>query len=128
MTTKEERAIRVRLIAVELAECRTPGDIEESYAAEWGLSGRQVRRYIQSARQMMREAAKADDADWFAQHTAHRQLVARRALEDGDYHASLAAMKDLARLQQMYAQDKAADAVARLASDQVVQLLKGLGE
>jgi len=122
----EAIARRVREVAEDLATGLATVEIEANRAEVWNCSTRTIRRYLESARALLAELRERTDADWIGLHFSHRLRIMREAIDAGEFNASLAAAKDLAKLQQLYASDKAANAVAMAASAQLVQLLEGL--
>jgi len=119
-------AQRVRDIMDDMALGLSTPEIKAKRAAEWSVSARTIDRYAKAARERLADLVSKDDGHWLARHVAFRLRVAREAMEAGEFTPALAAMKDLGRLQQLYAADKAHKRIAESASEQLIALLSGI--
>lgn len=96
----EERVSAVLKLRVAGAEF---DDIRQ-YAAEnqWGVSDRQLWRYVEKSDEAMAKALEKDRGKLLARHLMQRRLLYAKALETGDWRGALAALKDEADLQRLY--------------------------
>jgi hypothetical protein len=107
--TKAEVAKRVE----ETGEIRLAGagfaDIRR-YAAQngWGVSDRQLWRYIRAAGELMAKDFEEGRHKLLVRHLAQRRALYARALQIGDYRTALAVARDEAELQGLYSPRKVA--------------------
>ena len=91
-----------------------------TFAAEkgWGVSERQVGRYIAAADELLAERQDRRRRRVVGLHLARREALYACAVNAADYRTALAILSDLARLRGLYASDKDLKELARLATRQ----------
>jgi hypothetical protein len=95
----------------EVLHCRLNGaefhDLQ-SYAKEqgWGVSDRQLWRYVAQADALMQKTFDADRDKQFRRHVFQRRALYARAVQDGDYRTALAVARDEAQLLGLYPASK----------------------
>ena len=96
-----EEVLRIRLDGAELWDVR-------QYASEkgWGVSDRQLRRYIAAAAEMIAEAACVDRAALVSLHLAKRRALYARAVQAGELRTALSCAQDEAQLLGLYPAQK----------------------
>jgi len=74
----------------------------------WDVSGRQIRRYMDSAYAQLVEITGRDRKQLLGRHLAQRQALYARAVKGGDIRTALQALRDEANLQGLYPPTKIA--------------------
>jgi hypothetical protein len=74
------------------------------YASEkgWGVSDRQLERYIQESDKLLAASIEKDRPKLLALHLAQRRLLLNRTMETGDYNTALRVLQDQAKLEGLY--------------------------
>jgi hypothetical protein len=75
---------------------------------EWGVSDRQLERYIQQSDDLLAQALEPRREKRVNLHLAQRRLLHNKALEVGDYRTALAVLQDSAKLEGLYPDAKVA--------------------
>jgi hypothetical protein len=101
--TKAEVAERVEAVLRARLDGAQFHDIRQ-YAAEkeWGVSERQLWRYVAASDEMLAQRQERDRGKLFARHVAQRQALYARAVKSGNYRVALAAARDEAELLCLY--------------------------
>lgn len=126
VTVKEMRE-RIELLRRKLLTGIEPRALRLLAAAEFGLSARQARWYVQTATREIREAVQRDKDSWLAEHLAHRRDLRRRANESLDLRTELAAAESEAKLlgleppQELKHQFTAKDGAPRFPTELVIE-------
>lgn len=92
-----EEVLAIRLDGAQLHDIRR-------YASEngWGVSDRQLERYIEKADQVLVERRHKRWNRMKALHLARREALYARALQAADLRTALAVLQDMAKLQDLY--------------------------
>jgi hypothetical protein len=92
-----EEVLRIRLMGAEFWDIR-------QHASEngWGVSDRQLWRYVAQADEMLKESLERDREKLLNRHHAQRRALLARALEVSDLRTALAVVKDEAELLGLY--------------------------
>ena len=92
-----EEVLVIRLDGAQLHDIRR-------YASEnnWGVSDRQLERYIEKADRLLIERRQKKWGRMKAMHLARREALYAWALQAADYRTALAVLQDLAKLQDLY--------------------------
>ena len=95
--------LRLVLAGAEFADIR-------QYASDqdWQVSGRQVRRYMESAYGQLASAAKRDRDQLLGRHLMQRRALYARCLKGNDLRTALQVLRDEAALQGLYPPTKIA--------------------
>jgi len=98
-----EEILPLRLAGAAFVEIR-------QYAAEkgWGVSERQLWRYIRESDKLLAASVEKDRPKLLALHLAQRRLLLNKALEVGDYGTALRVLQDSAKLEALYPDAKVA--------------------
>lgn len=96
-----EEVLAIRLDGAQLHDIRR-------YASEngWGVSDRQLERYIEKADQLLVERRQRKWKRLTALHVARREALYARALQAADFRTALAVLQDMAKLQNLYMDEK----------------------
>ncbi len=96
-----EEVLAIRLDGAQLHDIRR-------YASEkqWGVSDRQLERYIEWADGLLVERRQKRWSRLRAMHLARREALYARALQAADYRTALAVLQDQAKLQDLYMDEK----------------------
>ncbi len=100
-------AFRLLLVGAEFADIR-------QYASEhdWGVSDRQVRRYVEMAHKRFAKASQRDRKQLLGRHLAQRRALYARAIKSGDLRSALQVLRDEAALEGLYPNGKPGQPVA----------------
>jgi hypothetical protein len=100
---KSKRSVRVDEVLKLLTVGAQQGDIKR-YADQhgWGISERQIRRYVSDAHEQFAKLARADREKLLGRHIAQRGSLYAKAVKDGDLRTALLIAKDEAKLQGLY--------------------------
>jgi hypothetical protein len=92
-----EELLSLRLAGAGFVEIR-------QYASEkgWGVSGRQLRRYIGKSDTLPAASLETNRPKLMALHLAQRRLLLNKSMEVGDYGTALRVLQDSAKLQDLY--------------------------
>ena len=94
-----EEILAIRLQGAEFTDIR-------QYASEqeppWNVSDRQLWRYIQAGDRILADTIEKDRTRLFNRHIAQRRALYAKAIQAGDFRASLAIVQDEATLQGLY--------------------------
>jgi len=103
-----EEVLVIRLDGAQLHDIRR-------YASEnnWGVSDRQLERYIEKADRLLIERRQKKWGRMKVMHLARREALYARALQAADYRTALAVLQDLAKLQEMYLDERELRTVQR---------------
>jgi hypothetical protein len=98
-----EAVLQIRLDGAQFHDIR-------QYASEktWGVSDRQLRRYVAASDRLLAARLEKDRDRLFARHVAQRQTLYARAVNAADYRTALAVARDEAELQGLYPPKKVA--------------------
>ena len=96
-----EEVLAIRLDGAQLHDIRR-------YASEneWGVSDRQLERYIEKADGLLVERRQRKRSRMFHLHIARRESLYARALQAADYRTALAVLQDEAKLQELYLDER----------------------
>ena len=96
-----EEVLAIRLDGAQLHDIRR-------YASEngWGVSDRQLERYIEKADRLLVARRQRKWGRMKALHVARREALYARALQAADYRTALAVLQDLAKLQELYLDER----------------------
>ncbi len=96
-----EEVLAIRIDGAQLHDIRR-------YASEkeWGVSDRQLERYIEKADRLLIERRQKKWGRMKAMHLARREALYARALQAADYRTALAVLQDLAKLQDLYMDER----------------------
>ena len=96
-----EEVLAIRLDGAQLHDIRR-------YASEngWGVSDRQLERYIEKADTLLVERRQRKWGRMRALHLARREALDARALQAADYRTALAVSQDMAKLQELHMDER----------------------
>lgn len=96
-----EEVLAIRLDGAQLHDIRR-------YASEngWGVSDRQLERYIEKADKLLIERRQKKWKRMKALHLARREALYARALQSADFRTALAVLQDMAKLEELYLSEK----------------------
>lgn len=101
ISQRVEEVLAIRIDGAQLHDIRR-------YASEngWGVSDRQLERYIEKADTLLVERRQRKVSRLRAMHIARRESLYARALQAADYRTALAVLQDEAKLQELYFDEK----------------------
>lgn len=113
VASRVDQIMRLRLHGAGWTDCIT-------YAQQqgWGVTDRQVGRYIAAADDLLVKRREVNRRRLLARHIAQRETLYQKALKAEDYRASLAILADLAKLQALYSASKDVKELVKLAAEQ----------
>lgn len=96
-----EEVLAIRLDGAQLPNIRR-------YASEngWGVSDRQLERYIEKADKLLVEHRQKKWSRMKALHLARRESLYARSLQAADYRTALAVLQDMAKLEELYLDER----------------------
>jgi hypothetical protein len=104
---------RLEEVRKRIATCRPRPRIEAELAAEWGVTTRQVRKYVALVYEQLREEAKETAAHRKDEVREQMYEVVRRCLDadntafgNADYRTAIRALENIAKLDGLYAPEK----------------------
>lgn len=99
---KRQRVEEVLTLRLNGAELHDIGDY--GVEKQWNVSDRTLRRYIDEADTLLLNVLQRDREKLLGRHIAQRRSLYARAMQDGDYRAALAVLRDEAELEGLYKQ------------------------
>jgi hypothetical protein len=100
-----ERVLDLRLNGAELADIVHYSSAPPTGEPPWGVSPRQIGKYIQKADALCVKLFDADAKHLLNRHLLQRRRLYLRAIEDGDYRLALSILQDEAKLENLYPSD-----------------------
>ena len=96
-----EAVLAIRLDGAQLHDIRR-------YASEneWGVSDRQLERYIEKADRLLVGRRQRKWSRMKALHIARREALYARAVQSADHRTALAVLQDMAKLQDLYLDER----------------------
>jgi hypothetical protein len=77
-------------------------------AEKWGISDRQLRRYVEAGDKILAETLEKDREKLINLHRGRRTALFARAVDQGDFRTALAILRDQAELENIYPPKKVA--------------------
>jgi hypothetical protein len=118
---QKNKTIRIQAVYRMVLKGLPRADIEEFIVNEWDLTKDSAKRYYNEALVMIKEVAEETQKDAMEWHLATRKLLLSMFHEKEDLGGALNVLKDMAKLQALYAQDKASLAKAGLDESQAAR-------
>jgi hypothetical protein len=100
-----------------LAAFTSPRDIKQHLATKYGISPDTANAYIAKARKALAASLAESQEEAIGQHLHARTELLRQANFNGDYKLSLEILKDMAKLQCLYAENKRDQSLATKAAE-----------
>jgi hypothetical protein len=92
-----EEVLSLRLLGAEFVDVR-----QHASQAGWGVSDRQLYRYIAEGDKVLARTLERDREKLFNRHVAQRRALYARAMAVSDYRTALAVLRDDAELHNLY--------------------------
>lgn len=105
-STKVEAQKRTRLVLEMLLQSTPPVDIVQYGIANWAITEAGVWKYITAAYAIMKELAKREREEVFAENVSQRRYIKNKALKAEDYRLAHEVIKDEAKLLNLYPAEK----------------------
>jgi hypothetical protein len=97
-----EAALRLAEVKRLLLQCKETAEIVQFGADKWGISHRQMYKYIAKASKDIRKELGRRDAISMTWHIKARRNLIDRAMESNELQVAQRVMQDIAKLQGLY--------------------------
>ena len=100
-TSKNEHEFRVNKVAKLLSVGSVRSDIHQFAAKEWGVHTRTIDRYIQDAREIVKQDFDIDRRQFTADILSQYASLAKEARKSGQLHVALGCINSMAKVGQV---------------------------
>ena len=100
-TSKNEHEFRVNKVAKLLSVGSVRSDINQFAAKEWGFHSRTIDRYIQDAREILKQDFDIDRRQFTAEVLAQYASLAKEARKSGQLTVALGCINSMAKVGQV---------------------------
>ena len=100
-TSKNEHEFRVNKVAKLLSVGSVRSDIHQFAAKEWGVHSRTIDRYIQDAREIVKQDFDIDRRQFTADILSQYASLAKEARKAGQLHVALGCINSMAKVGQV---------------------------
>ena len=100
-TSKNEYEFRVNKVAKLLSVGSVRSDIHQFAAKEWGVHSRTIDRYIQDAREIVKQDFDIDRRQFTADILSQYASLAKEARKSGQLHVALGCINSMAKVGQV---------------------------
>ena len=100
-TSKNEHEFRVNKVAKLLSVGTVRSEISQFAATEWGVSQRSIDRYIQDAREILKQDFDIDRRQFTADILSQYATLAKEARKSGQLHVALGCINSMAKVGQV---------------------------
>lgn len=105
-STKAETQKRIRLVLEMLLQSTPKVDIVRFGVENWQVKERAIEDYITAAYAIMKELAKQEREEVFAENLTQRRYIKNKAIKAEDYRLAHEVLKDEAKLLNLYPAEK----------------------
>jgi hypothetical protein len=105
-STKAEAQKRTRIVLEMLLQSTPKVDIVQYAVDKWGITERGAEFYMTKAYAIMKELAKQEREEVFAENLTQRRYIKNKAIKAEDYRLAHEVLKDEAKLLNLYPAEK----------------------